>query len=533
MYDNLPAGRFFIGQIGGTMLVIKKLELYMKKDLRVLLKDFNFSLNPGDKVALIGEEGNGKSTLLKAIYDANLVEDYIELKGEIFKQNEILGYLPQKLEEKISNMNVNDYIMDNKEDFDYNLFYELLKELNIEEELAYRENRISELSGGEKIKIQLLKLMLEEPTVLLLDEPSNDLDMESIIGLEQFIKNAKIPIMFVSHDEVLIEKCANTIIHIEQLMRKSEPKYTISRQTYQEYLSIRDYQISTTERIANKEREELDKKMDKYRRIYDKVERAQREVSRQDPAAGKNLKDKMHTVKSMGRRFEKEEENLTKRPDFEESISIKFGKENVLPNGKKVLEFHLDELKIEDKILSKDIYLEITGAKKICIVGENGIGKTTLIRKILGEIKDDVTHFYMSQNYVETMDSTLTPIDYLKKNETKDENTRVRTYLGSLKFTKEEMERPISELSGGQVAKLFFSNMTSGEYQVLVLDEPTRNLSPLSGPEIRNALKNFSGCVISISHDRKYLEEVVDYLYILDKDGLKEVSKEKYLEKYM
>ena len=197
------------------------------------------------------------------------------------------------------------------------------------------------------------------------------------------------------------------------------------------------------------------------------------------------------------------------------------------------MEFKLDELIIEDKVLSKDIYLEITGPKKICIVGDNGVGKTTLIRKILKEIKRDVSYFYMSQNYLETMDSSMTAIDYLKKDETKDENTRVRTYLGSLKFTKEEIERPIFELSGGQVAKLFFSNMTSGEFQVLVIDEPTRNLSPLSGPEIRNALKNFSGCIISISHDRKYLEEVVDHIYILDKEGLKEISKKKYFEKYI
>ncbi|NLW41791.1 MAG: ABC-F family ATP-binding cassette domain-containing protein, partial [Tissierellia bacterium] len=316
------------------MLVIKNLELYMKKDLRLLLKDFNFSLISGDKVALIGEEGNGKSTLLKAIYDESLIEDYIEIKGEIFKQKEIIGYLPQKLKENILDIRVKDFLMENEDTFDYNLFYDLLRELNIEEELAYRENNIRECSGGEKIKIQLLNLMLKNPTVLLLDEPSNDLDMESIISLEKFIKNAKIPIIFVSHDEVLIENCANTIIHIEQLVRKSEPKYTISRQKYQQYLKIRDNQISATERIANKEREELDKKMDKYRKIYDKVERAQREVSRQDPNVGKNLKDKMHTVKSMGKRFEKEEENLTKRPDFEESISIKFNKENILPNGK-------------------------------------------------------------------------------------------------------------------------------------------------------------------------------------------------------
>ncbi len=514
------------------MLVIKNLELYMKKDLRLLLKDFNFSLNSKDKVALIGEEGNGKSTLLKCIFDSRLIEDYVEIKGEINKSDEIIGYLPQRLSEKILDVTVSNFIFENILDVDYKYLYELIRDLSIEEELIYSDVSLGDLSGGEKIKIQLLKIMLDNPTLLLLDEPSNDLDMDSILALEQFIINSKLPIMFVSHDEVLLEKCANTIIHIEQLMKKSEPKYTISKKSYSDYINTRYIQIRNTERIANKEREIIDEKKERYRRIYEKVERAQREVSRQLPSVGKNLKDKMHTIKSMGRRFEKEEENLTQKPDYEESISIKFDEEEILPNGKKVLEFSLDKLTIEDKVLSENINLEITGPKKICIVGKNGIGKTTLIRKIMENIKKDVSFFYMSQDYLETMNNSITPVEYLKKDDTKDENTRVRTYLGSLKFTKEEMDRKISELSGGQVAKLFFSNMISGEFQVLILDEPTRNLSPLSGPEIRNALKNFTGCIISVSHDRKYLEEVCDYLYLLNSDGLINIDKEKYLEKY-
>lgn len=514
------------------MLVIKNLELYMKKDLRLLLRDFNFSLNPGDKVALIGEEGNGKSTLLKCIFDPHLIEDYVEIKGEINKNDEIIGYLPQRISEKIIDITVSEFIFEKTLDVDYKYLYELIRDLSIEEELIYSDVSLGNLSGGEKIKIQLLKIMLDNPTLLLLDEPSNDLDMDSILALEQFIINSRLPIMFVSHDEVLLEKCANTIIHIEQLMKKSEPKYTISRKSYGDYIKTRYIQIENTERIANKEKEIIDEKKERYRRIYEKVERAQREVSRQLPSVGKNLKDKMHTIKSMGRRFEKEEENLTKKPDYEESISIKFDTDEILPNGKKVLEFSLDKLTIDDKVLSENINLEITGPKKICVVGKNGIGKTTLIRKIMENIKKDVSFFYMSQNYLETMNNSITPVEYLKKDETKDENTRVRTYLGSLKFTKEEMDRKISELSGGQVAKLFFSNMISGEFQVLVLDEPTRNLSPLSGPEVRNALKNFTGCIISVSHDRKYLEEVCDDLYLLNSDGLINIDKEEYLEKY-
>lgn len=138
----------------------------------------------------------------------------------------------------------------------------------------------------------------------------------------------------------------------------------------------------------------------------------------------------------------------------------------------------------------------------------------------------------MPQNYLEVIDMNKTPIEYLAQDTTKEEITKVRTYLGSLKFTVEEMNRPIAELSGGQVAKLYFSQLTSGEYEVLVLDEPTRNLSPLSGPEIRKTLAEFKGAIISVSHDRKYLEEVCDKIYLLNSEGLVEVNKLDFLKRY-
>ncbi len=514
------------------MIVIKDLELQLAKDMRTLISGFNFSFVPNQKIALIGEEGNGKSSLLKAIYDKSLISDYIDVSGSIFKEKEIIGYLPQHLPNKLNNISIRDFIYGKDRDIDYSKLYRFIDNLGIKEELLDTNIRLFDLSGGEKIKIQLLDILLDNPTVLLLDEPTNDLDIDSIIWLENFINSQKIPIMFISHDERLLENCANTVILFEQLSRKTIPTHTIEKLDYKSFVSKRWNTIETQEKNAKKEREILDKKLERYREIYDKVDRAQRTVSRQDPAAGKNLKDKMHTVKSIGKRFEKEEENLTQRPDFEESIYIKFNEGIGVPKGKQILELKLEELLIKNKILSRDINLTVIGPEKICIVGRNGSGKTTLLKQIRNNLNSNINAFYMPQNYLELLDVNQTPVEYLAKDSTKDEQTRVRTYLGSLKFTKDEMEHNISSLSGGQVAKLYFSNLTSGDYEALILDEPTRNLSPLSGPEIRNALRDFKGVIISVSHDRKYIEEVCDKMYLLDEVGLHDIDKNNFLESY-
>lgn len=505
------------------MLVIKNLSLYLSRDLRTLLEDFSFSLQPEHKVVLIGEEGNGKSTLLKAIANPSLINGYMEIKGEIFKDGEKIAYLPQTLEGEILKQTTSYFLHNNVdfEQFDYNLFYELIGQMDFPEERISESITLGQLSGGEKIKFQLLCEMMKSPTLLLLDEPSNDLDLKSVEWLEKFINDIEIPIMFVSHDEILLENCANTIIHFEQLMRKSKPQYTIASLSYSEYVKNRDDNIVRQTQLARKEKAEYDAKMERYRQIYERVQHELRSVSRQAPGVAKNLKDKMHSVKSMGRRFEREKENMTQDPDFEDSILVKFSDNISIPNGKQILDFHLDTLEIGNNVLSQNIHLSIYGPKKICIVGKNGAGKTTLLRLIGEELKkNSISIGYMPQDYSEMMNLKENAIEFLSKDSTKEENTRIRTYLGSVNFTKEEMFHPVENLSGGQRAKLYFSKMILEKSEVLILDEPTRNLSPLSGPEIRRALKNFAGCIIAVSHDRKFIKEVFDEVYELDENGL-------------
>lgn len=510
------------------MLQIKNLNITHKKDLRVLLQDFSCVLNEGDKAVIIGEEGDGKSTLLKWIYDPDLIEAYAEAAGERIVNGERLAYLPQELPGEDEGKSVYEFFAEAP------AFYEktpkelgrLAKDFNVSQEFFYGEQLLGTLSGGEKVKVQLMRLLMSDPDVLLLDEPSNDIDMETLEWMEKMIHGWKRIVLFISHDETFIENTANLIIHIEQIQRKTKSRYTIAHMPYQEYLEDRQNKFARQEQIALDERREKRIRDEKFRRIYQSVDFAQAGVSRQNPGKGRLLKKKMHAVKSLERRFAREDQNMTEIPEEESAIYFKLGdKSAAIPAGKSVIDFSLGRLCApeEGRILASDIRLLIRGSEKICIVGKNGAGKTTLLKRMAEELlgRTDIHAEYMPQNYEDLLKLEMTPVDYLDTSGAKEERTRIRTYLGSLKYTADEMEHPISGLSGGQKAKVLLLKMSLSGANVLLLDEPTRNFSPLSGPVIRRMLAEFPGAVISISHDRKFIDEVCDKVYRLTESGLK------------
>lgn len=506
------------------MLQIKNLTITHSKDLRVLIQNFTFTLNPGDKAVIIGEEGNGKSTLLKLIYDETLVNDYIEFTGEIVHNHARFGYLAQELGKEQKQQSVFEFCSGNPAFYDLTPkeLSEIAFQLGWSSELFYSDQKVETLSGGEKVKLQLAGILMLRPDTLLLDEPSNDLDIETLEWLEGFINSCGLPVLFISHDETLIERTANVVIHIEQIRRKTLPRHTVERMPYRQYMEERVLRFAHQEQVARKEQSEYEKQQEKFRQIQAKVEHQQNVISRGDPHGGQLLKKKMKTVKSMERRFEKEHDNFTQVPDTEEAIMIKFSENTAVPNAKTVLDFQLDRLCIGDRVLSENISLHVTGAEKICIAGKNGAGKTTLLRKIAENLlaREDIKAAYMPQNYEELLDFSVTPVEFLSVTGEKDEITKIRTYLGSVKYTPDEMEHAISEMSGGQKAKLLFLKMILDGCNVLVLDEPTRNFSPLSNPVIRDVLKSYGGAVISVSHDRKYIAEVCNKVYTLTENGL-------------
>ncbi len=506
------------------MLQIQNLTITHKKDSRELVRDFSFCLNPGDRAALIGEEGNGKSTLLKLIYDERLTEDYAEFTGVISKKGMRLGYLPQELPEAEKEKSVWEFCME-KPGFAECQPKELARtagRMGLDAGLFYSDQKMGSLSGGERVKLQLACILLDGPDVLLLDEPSNDLDLPTLDFLERLILDSPVPVLYISHDEVLLERTANLIIHLELIRRKTVSRVTVTRSGYREYVDRRLASLGRQEQQARNERREYAKQQERFRQIQQKVEHGLRSVSRQDPHSGYLMKKKMRAVKAQERRFQKEAEEFTELPDTEDAIFVRLGEQMPMPAGKRVLEYRNAELSAGGRVLARDVSLDVRGPERVCIVGRNGAGKSTLLKEIAEELlkRQDLHTGYMPQNYEELLDLSRTPAEFLADTGDKQERDRIGTYLGSMKYTADEMGRPIRELSGGQKAKLLLLKLSMQKCDVLVLDEPTRNFSPLSAPVIRGILKDFTGSIISVSHDRKYIQEVCTAVYELDETGL-------------
>ena len=298
----------------------------------------------------------------------------------------------------------------------------------------------------------------------------------------------------------------------------------MARSDYSSYVSQRQAGFARQEQQARKEQAEFDAKMATYRKIRDKVDHQQSTISRAErDGPGRLLKKKMHSVLSMGRRFEREKENLTEMPEWEEAILTSFDPaRSSIPSGKEILRLDLPQLTAGNRLLAEHLRLWVTGPERIGIVGANGAGKSTLLKRVAEELlsRRDIRAAYMPQDYGDSLLGDKTPVDLLAPSGQKEDITRARTLLGSMKYKAEEMDHPAAALSGGQRAKLLFLAMAWGGSNVLLLDEPTRNFSPLSAPVIRQALATFPGTIISVSHDRTYLEQVCTRVLELTPQGL-------------
>ena len=504
------------------MLELKNLSISISG--RYLVKNLNLVLNNGDKLAIIGEEGNGKSTLLKTILG---ICEYAEVSGSInFKGNRI-GYLEQSINEEDLNKKVHDFLFIDEYDY-YNKVNNLYKYLDlIHLSVEILEQKINTLSGGEKVKIKILKLLLNEYDILFLDEPTNDLDIETLKWLEEFINSTDKPIMYVSHDETLLSNTANVILHLEQIMKKSDCRHTLLKIDYSTYAAQRIKKLEHQAQIAKSEKREFNKHLEKLQRIMQKVEYQQNNISRANPHGAKLLKKKMHSLKSQERKMENT--LLTEIPDVEESINF-FFEDVSIPKYKNIINLNIEQLKVSDKILSNNIRLDVIGNTHLCIIGKNGIGKSILIKIIYNELKDrtDIKVGYMPQTYDDILNKYEYDLDFISPYSNKEEITKARMLLGNMKFTQEEMIGKIKDLSNGTKAKLFLVKLVIDKCNVLILDEPTRNVSPLSNPVIRKVLSKYNGTIISVSHDRKYINEVIDNLYILTENGLIKILNHNY-----
>ena len=513
------------------MLNVNNLSVYFGGDS--LFESISFRLGKGDRVGLIGKNGAGKSTLLKI-----LSKNQNPTSGNIsFEKNCKIGYLSQDfnfeygrsvLEEaylafeeilKIENRQKEiNKIMEKTVDFeseeykkilleftDLNSQYEILGGYNYQSQtekillgLGFTIDDLHSLtdtfSGGWRMRIELAKLLLKDNDILLLDEPTNHLDIESIIWLEQFLLKYKGAIILVSHDKMFLDRITNRTIEIVQHrifdFKKSYSNYMILRKELRQ-------QQKATQKNQDKQIQQTEKLIEKFRAKASKASMAQSLIKKLnkterieiDPEENKKMKFEFHISQQPGKIIFKAQD-----------ISKYFG---------------------EKKVLSQ-VNFEIERGEKIAFVGQNGQGKSTLAKIIIGELESEghlklghnVELGYFAQDQSSYLEDNNSVIEEAENTSSPENRTKVRDLLGAFLFSGEDADKKIHVLSGGERNRLALCKLLLQPFNVLIMDEPTNHLDILSKNILKEALKKFEGTLILVSHDRDFLQGLCEKVIV-------------------
>ena len=504
------------------MIKINHLTITQNKDLRDLISDLNITIQDGEKVAIIGEEGNGKSTLLRTLMGERLAD--FTIRGEIKSDLRSLAYIPQQLAEELKKKSLQDYFFLDPTELDFGILYRLAEELHFDSNRFSSDQELGSLSGGEALKIQLIHELPKPFDILFLDEPSNDLDIEMVDWLKKHIQKMRQTVIFISHDEDFLSQTADTIIHLRLIKHRKEAETLVEHLDYDSYSEQRKASFVRQSQQAANDQRAYEKTMKKHRRVKQNVETALRNTK--NDVAGRLLAKKMKNVLSQEKRYEKAAQSMTQKPLEEEQIQLFFSDIEPLAASKVLIRLEKENLSIGERVLAQGLQLTIRGQEKIGIIGPNGVGKSTLLAKLhqLLSGKREISLGFMPQYYQETLQLDLSPVEFLSQTGHKEEIQKIQSHLASLNFSYPEMHHQIHSLSGGQQGKLLLLNLVLRKPNFLLLDEPTRNFSPTSQPEIRKLFANYSGSLVTVSHDRRFLKEVCTSIYSLTEHGLKVVD---------
>ena len=507
---------------GNNMIKINHLTITQNKDLRDLISDLNMTIQDGEKVAIIGEEGNGKSTLLRTLMGERLAD--FSIRGEIQSDFQSLAYIPQHLPEELKKKSLQDYFFLESTDLDYSLLYRLAEELHFDSDRFTSDQEIGSLSGGEALKIQLIHELAKPFEILFLDEPSNDLDLETIDWLKGQIQKMRQTVIFISHDEDFLSQTAETVIHLRLVKHRKEAETLVEHLDYDRYSEQRKAHFARQSQQAANDQRAYDKTMEKHRRVKQNVETALRNTK--NDVAGRLLAKKMKNVLSQEKRFKKEAQSMTQKPLEEEQIQLFFSDIEPLAASKVLIQLEKENLSIGQRVLAQELQLTVRGQDKIGIIGPNGVGKSTLLAKLHQLLNDkrEISLGFMPQDYQEILQLDRSPVEFLSQTGHKEEVQKIQSHLASLNFSYPEMHHQIHSLSGGQQGKLLLLNLVLRKPNFLLLDEPTRNFSPTSQPAIRKLFANYPGGLVTVSHDRRFLKEVCTNIYRLTEHGLEVVD---------
>lgn len=449
-----------------------------------VFSNVNFVLADSSVVGLIGDNGSGKTTLLSIL--AGKVEHY---DGVLNTDGETIGYLPQEVHFEDVKL-VGEFIEKSVFSFEKYKIESALRFLGYHHFDEYQE--IKTLSGGEKAKLYLSAVLAQEPTVLLLDEPTNHLDIDSILALSDYLSSFKGKVVTVSHDRAFLDAVVNKI-------------WELHDGKFKEYIG----NYATFEELKQQELEIQQKAYVGWVKKRDRLESL---------IALEHKKGVSGNVGAAEKRFEREVEKVEVKDPFKDKAVAKLNLTGESHAGKLILSVSDLNKSFGEKEILKNISFEIRGNDKIWLYGKNGSGKTTILKEVeecveKGILDDGAIRignnlgigYYAQTQEILNFDAKLEDeiqrlgkIDWLK----------AISMLGRLQFDKSEWERQVKSLSYGQRARLIFGAFSLGNYNFLILDEPTNHLDIKTRTIIENALIDYKGAMLIVSHDRYFVERL-------------------------
>ena len=507
-----------------------------------LFDEVSFLVNPKDRIGLVGKNGAGKTTLLRII-----TGEQQATSGAVTRNSDCtIGYLPQQMkvadtttlidetakafaeviaiENEIEQITAALAERDDYESAEYEQLMHRLDECNnryhilggdsrdadIEKTLlglGFRRedfNRpTSQFSGGWRMRIELAKLLLRRPSLFLLDEPTNHLDIESIQWLEEYLRNYNGAVLLISHDRAFLDNVTNRTIEI------SLGKIYDYKVPYSKYVVLR--------------RERREQQMAAYENQQRMIEKTEEFIERfrYKPTKSNQVQSRIKQLERL-ERIEVDEEDLA-------TLNIKF------PPAPRTGQIVAEVKEVGKSFGAKHVFsganFVIERGEKIALVGRNGEGKTTLARMLVGELTPsegsirlgaNVDVGYYAQNQEDLMDGEITVFDTLDRVAVGDIRTRLRDILGAFLFRGEDIDKKVKVLSGGERSRLAMARLMLSPHNLLIMDEPTNHMDMRSKDILKEALMRFDGTVIVVSHDREFLDGMVDKIYEFRDGGVKE-----------
>lgn len=513
------------------MIIAQAQDLEQRFGGNIIFSNISFSVPDNARIGLVGPNGAGKTTLLKIMtgqqeptsgqftINKGLKVGYIAQENGLDEDktiwDEMLTVFNDLIEKNKKITKMQEQIADHPEDEDLLKRYDQLA-YDFEQEggftyqaeiksilngFNFKENTwnkvIGTLSGGEKTRLAFVKLLLQKPPVLLLDEPTNYLDLDTLDWLEAFLKNYQGAIITVSHDQYFLDHLANQIFEL------NFGKLTTFKGNYSQYVKERELMDSQQEAAYEKQQEKIKKEEEFIQKNLVRASTTKRAQSR------RKVLDKMERIKL---------------PRHKQKVRINFTSER--PSGKEVLIAKDLTIGYPDKVMVSDIDFQVNKNDRVAIIGPNGIGKSTLLKTIMKKLepKDGSIKYgasldigYYDQE-LQSLDPSKTVLDTIWDRHKTMPEKDVRSILASFLFTAEDIDKTVGQLSGGQKARLTLTVLSLEKDNFLLMDEPTNHLDIEAKEVLEEALDNYDGTLLFVSHDRYFINELANKI-ISVRDG--------------